>query len=374
MEVPFADLVAQYRSIREEIDAALTNVISEASFIGGRDNRFVCEFEARFSEFVGVQHCIGCGNGTDALEILLKALEIGPGHEVIVPAHSWISTAEAVSAVGARPVFVDSRPRVYTIDPAGIRRKVTARTRAIIPVHLYGLPADMDPILEIARERGLPVVEDSAQAHGATYKGRRIGTMGTAAAFSFYPGKNLGAYGDAGAMLTNDASIARRARMIANHGQEKKHDHLLEGRNSRLDGLQAAILTVKLRHLDRWTELRRVHAARYEEALSGLRLDLPLVPAGSTHVYHLYVVASDAREELRAEMKAAGVATAIHYPRALPTLPPYLAAGCRAEDYPTAVRDSQRILSLPMYPEMTTGMIERVADVARKVLGPRGAD
>lgn len=372
MEVPFADLTAQYNAIREEIDAAIGDVIAETAFIGGRDNRFVSEFEARFSEFVGVRHCIGCANGTDALEILLKALEIGPGHEVIVPAHSWISTAEAVSAVGARPVFVDSRPGVYTIDPAGIDQRVTPRTRAIIPVHLYGLPADMDPILEVAHRHGLLVVEDSAQAHGATYKGRRVGTMGIAAAFSFYPGKNLGAYGDAGAMLTNDASIARRARMIANHGQEKKHDHLLEGRNSRLDGLQAAVLTVKLRHLDRWTEHRRGHAARYEEALSGLRLDLPLVPAGSTHVYHLFVVATDAREELRNAMRSAGVATAIHYPRALPMLPPYLAAGCRAEDYPTATRDSRRILSLPMYPEMTNPMIDHVAAIARRLLGPNG--
>ncbi|MEL6823570.1 MAG: DegT/DnrJ/EryC1/StrS family aminotransferase, partial [Calditrichota bacterium] len=296
MNVPFVDLKKQYHSIKAEIDAAIEDVLSHTAFIGGKA---VSEFEEAFADFIGTDYCVACGNGTDSLEILLRAYGIGPGDEVIVPANSWISTSEVVSTAGAKPVFVDVNPLYYTIDPQKVEQAITANTRAIIPVHLYGLPAEMDAIMAIADKHNLIVIEDSAQAHGAEYRGSKIGTIGHAASFSFYPGKNLGAYGDAGGIVTNDANIARTCRMIGNHGQLQKHDHRIEGRNSRMDGLQAAVLKVKLKHLPQWTEGRRQAASVYDNLLQESGMQLPRAPEHSKHVYHLYVVQVDGRAELR---------------------------------------------------------------------------
>lgn len=372
MTVPFVDLKAQYDSIRPEIDGAIAAVIADAAFVGTTGNRYVAEFEGAFGDLVGLEHCIGCANGTDAIEILLQAMEIGPGDEVIVPAHTWISTAEAVTTAGATPVFVDTVAGMFTMDPARVEERVTTRTRAVIPVHLYGLPAEMDAILEIARRHDLKVIEDCAQAVLARYRGRIVGTLGDAASFSFFPGKNLGAYGDAGCMATNDAELAARARIIGQHGQPSKHEHLIEGRNSRLDGLQAAVLSAKLPHLERWTALRQSNAERYGRLLADCGVTLPVVPPEMSHVYHLYVIESDRRDLLRDALLTAGIACGIHYPRPLTSLPVYAQRGWREADFPSATRAASRILSLPMYPEMPEPALHRVADAIRAFDG-RGA-
>jgi dTDP-4-amino-4,6-dideoxygalactose transaminase len=361
MKIPFVDLAAQYATIKPAVDAAIATVIAENAFIGNPGNRHVQMFEQNFAAYCGVKHGIGCANGTDAIEILLQAAGIGRGDEVIVPAMSWISTSEAVTAVGATPVFADINPDTYTIAPAQIAAKITPRTRGIIPVHLYGLPADMDPILELAQRHNLIVLEDCAQAHGATYKGRKAGTMGHAASFSFYPGKNLGAYGDAGAMMTKDDQLAARARMISQHGQARaKHDHQIEGRNSRLDGIQAAVLSVKLPHLEAWTEARRNHAQRYRSLLAASGFKLQAAPAEFRHVYHLFVVQVAAREAVIRQMSEAGITAAIQYPRALPLLTAYERLGHRAEEFPHAVRLAANCVSLPMYAELTEDAIATV--------------
>jgi len=350
MTVPFVDLHRQYLRHQSELDAAMASVISETAFISGR---YAAQFEADFANWLGVDHVIGCANGTDAIEILLDAFGVGPGDEILVPAMTWISTAEAVGTRGAKPVFVDV-DETWTMDPAGIAERITERTKGIIPVHLYGCPADMPRIMAIAEQHGLFVLEDCAQAHGATIQGQKIGTWGHAATFSFYPGKNLGAYGDAGGMVTNDAALAEKARMIANHGQPRKHTHLLQGRNSRLDGLQAAILSVKLRHLDTWTSERQAHAAAYDLTLADSGLRLPIRPEGRTSVHHLFVVEHDNRDALREKLASKGIQTAIHYPHALPTMPCYAEwnAGATTE-FPVATAMANRIVSLPMFPELT---------------------
>jgi dTDP-4-amino-4,6-dideoxygalactose transaminase len=358
--IPFTDLHAQYLTIREEVDAAIATVIRDSAYIGGR---VVSDFEAAFARYLGLEHVVSCANGTDSMEIILKAWGIGPGDEVIVPAHSWISTSEAVGNVGARPVFVDVEPQHYTLDVGGIERAITPRTRAIIPVHLYGHPADMPAIMAIAGHHGLKVLEDCAQAHGATVGGRLAGTFGHAASFSFYPGKNLGAYGDAGCMATDDPDLALRIRRIANHGQQGKHNNLTEGRNSRLDGLQAAILSAKLPHLDGWNRARNAVAAAYTEGLRGLPLDTPAVRSGCSHVFHLYVIRTDRRDELMQQLRQAGVEAAVHYPTALPFLPCYHTLGHNPSDFPTAFANQSRILSLPIFPEMTGDMTARVLNV-----------
>ncbi|RMG22255.1 MAG: DegT/DnrJ/EryC1/StrS family aminotransferase [Bacteroidetes bacterium] len=359
MNIPFVDLQAQYASIQAEIDAAIQEVMAHTAFISGRYAR---KFEAEFAAWLGVEHCVSCGNGTDSLEMLLKVYGVGPGHEVIVPAHSWISTAECVNAVGARPVFVDTHPQHYTILPEKIAERIGPATRAIIPVHLYGLPADMDPIMALAEQHGLVVIEDCAQAHGATYKGRKVGTIGHAASFSFYPGKNLGAYGDAGCMVTQDAHIATEARKLANHGQLVKHEHHFPGRNSRLDGLQAAVLSAKLPHLDQWIARRQEVAAAYTHLLEDAGFVLPQVPADRTHAYHLYVIQTPGRNQLQAELKAQGIATGIHYPAPLPFTGAYKELGYRETDIPNCAAYTPRILSLPIYPELTPEMVSYVTD------------
>jgi dTDP-4-amino-4,6-dideoxygalactose transaminase len=362
MKIPFVDLKAQYLSMKEEIDQAIQSVINDTAFIGGRGNKYINTFEENFASYIGVKNCISCANGTDSIEILLKAVGVGKGDEVIVPALSWISTSEAVGNVGAVPVFVDIHPDYYTIDASLIEQKVTSKTKAIIPVHLYGLPADMDSIMTIANRHHLFVIEDCAQAHGALYKGLKVGSIGHASSFSFYPGKNLGAYGDAGAMLTNDDSIEKKARMLSNHGQIQKHQHLIEGRNSRMDGIQAAILNAKLPYLEKWTSTRIKNAETYKKYFSGSPILLPSVPSSSRHVFHLFVIQAEEREKMMSGLKSKGIETSIHYPMPLPLLPPYKSNLVRIEDFHIAVKTCRRILSLPMYAELEENQIEFICE------------
>lgn len=372
MEIPLVDLKSQYLSIKDEIDAAVQDVISKSAFIGGA---YVKSFEEDFARFCGTEHCVGVGNGTDALFIALKALGIGEGDEVLTAANSFIATSEAITMTGARVVFVDIDPGTYNIDVQKIEAKITPRSKAIIPVHLYGQPADMDPVLEIAKRHGLRVVEDAAQAHGATYKGRKIGSMGDMACFSFYPGKNLGAYGDAGAIVTGSEELAVKARMFANHGRIDKYDHKVEGVNSRLDGLQAAILGVKLRHLPEWSERRRQRAYLYNGHLNGADVTLPFEREDVEAVYHLYVIRTDgqSRSGLQERLKSRGISTGIHYPIALPNLKAYAYLNHGAGDFPEATRASQEILSLPMYPELQEAQVKFIADEINGFFGGSGS-
>jgi len=362
MKVPFVDLLSQYSTIKSQIDEAIANVIGDSAFVGGSGNKYVQAFETSFADYLGIKYCVSCANGTDSLEMIIRALGIGPGDEVLVPALTWISTSEAVSAVGATPIFVDILPDFYTINPKKILAAITPRTKAIIPVHLYGLPAEMDEIMEIARQYKLIVIEDCAQAHGATYKGKKVGTIGDAGSFSFYPGKNLGAYGDAGCIVTNNPELTTLVRMITNHGQLTKHRHKMEGRNSRMDGLQAAILSVKLPLLEQWIESRIKNATFYTQ-LIGQRAKCPIVPDYSRHVFHLFVIETDNRDVLRQKLTAAGVETAVHYPCALPFLEVYSRFNYKKEDFPIASTITQRIVSLPMFAELTEKQIESVADL-----------
>ncbi|NJN27740.1 MAG: DegT/DnrJ/EryC1/StrS family aminotransferase [Cyclobacteriaceae bacterium] len=354
MNIPLVDLHRQYQQHKQALDEAIGGVIAKSAFIGNLNNPFVKAFEADFAVFVGLKHCIACGNGTDSIEILLKSMGIGAGDEVIVPAISWIATSEAVSNMGAVPIFVDVDPDHYCIDPTLIESKITERTRAIIPVHLYGHPADMPAILQIADKHGLQVLEDCAQAHGAEIDGQQVGTFGHAASFSFFPGKNLGAFGDAGGMLTNDDQIAQKARMIAQHGQSgQKHTHLIEGRNSRMDGIHAAVLSVKLPLLRQWTAQRIAHAYSYSDLLSGLAMVLPQAKSGYKHVFHLYVIRTSRREALIAHLKAHGISTTIQYPTALPFLDAYQHLRHKTTDFPVAARLQHEVISIPMFPELT---------------------
>lgn len=369
MTIPFVDLKAQYHSIRDEIDSAIQEVIENTAFIKGH---YVDKFEADYSSFMEGSEVVGCANGTDAIELALKALDIGPGMEVIVPANTWISTGEAVTTNGAQVVFVDSDPDYYTINPALIEEKITDRTKAIIPVHLYGQPAEMDTILAIAKKYNLFVIEDCAQAHGARYKGRLIGTLGDIATFSFFPGKNLGAYGDAGGVVTRNSTLAERIRMLANHGRLGKFDHALEGRNSRLDGIQAAILSAKLPHLPAWTTARQKNAALYCEYLKDGAAELPKNRPDSEHAYHLFVIRVGNREDLQEKLKEEGIASGIHYPIPLPLLKAYSRMGHIASDFPVCSSQMGEILSLPLYPELSETQIKRVCEIVNKyALKPR---
>jgi dTDP-4-amino-4,6-dideoxygalactose transaminase len=367
VNVPFVDLKAQYESIKPEIDAAISDVINQTAFVGGP---FLASFEKAFADFCNVRNCIGVGNGTDALYLAVRALGIGPGDEVITVANSFIATSEAITAAGAKVVFADINPATYNIDITKIEEKVTPKTKAIIPVHLYGQPADMDPILAIAKKHNMKVIEDAAQAHGAEYKGRRIGSIGDAACFSFYPGKNLGAYGDGGAIVTNDDELDEKVRMIANHGRLDKYDHKLEGVNSRLDGLQAAILSVKLRYLLTWTEGRRRNAYMYNDYLKGIDVVTPEEIKDVKAVYHLYVVRvkNGMRQKLQDYLASKGIATGIHYPIALPNLQAYAYMNHTQNDFPEATRVSQEIVSLPMYAELSEQQISFVAQSIRECL------
>lgn len=363
--IPFVDLKAQYESIKTEIDGAIASVISETAFIAGK---YAKQFEASFSAYSQNKHTIACANGTDSLEILMQAMGIGEGDEVIVPALTWISTSETVTSVGATPVFVDVDEYV-TMDANQLESKITDRTRLIMPVHLYGQPANMPAIMEIANRHGIKILEDSAQAHGSEIGGKRIATWGDCGSFSFYPGKNLGAYGDAGAMVTNDDDLARVARMIANHGQEGKHNHVMEGRNSRLDGMQGAILDVKLKYVEKWTDARIANAGLYDQALADLPIETPKVRDNARHVYHLYVIQTDRRDELAEHLKKEGIGNAIHYPHPLPHVPCYGRLGHSVGDFPMTERTCDRILSIPMFPELTEGQIGQVADSIKTFFG-----
>ena len=369
MRIPFVDLEAQYHAIRPEIDEAIQRVLARSSFIGGEDvSAFAREFAdwcASGAEPTGPLHCAPCGNGTDALYLALRALGIGPGDEVITVSHTFIATAEAIGMTGARPVFVDVLPTTLLMDPEAAEAAVTSRTKAMIPVHLYGQPCAMDEVLRIARRHGLKVVEDAAQAHGALWRGRRVGGLGDVACFSFYPGKNLGAYGDAGAVVSRDAELIRRVEMLANHGRLEKYTHEIQGVNSRLDGLQAAILRVKLRHLDGWTRDRQAHAAAYTQALADTELTLPATAPGAEPVWHLYVVRSKDREALQARLKRHDVASGVHYPLPLHLQPAYAHLDLGPGSLPVTELAAREILSLPMFPELTSEQIAHVASAVR---------
>lgn len=369
MKVPFLQLAPAYLELKDEIDAAISRVLTKGWYILGEE---VEAFEHEFATYIGVKHCIGVGNGLDALILSLKACDIGPGDEVIVPSNTYIATALAVSHVGAHVVFAEPDPRTHNLDPDGIEAVITDKTKAIIPVHLYGLPANMDPINSIAGRHGLKVIEDAAQAHGATYKTRKAGALGDMAGFSFYPGKNLGAFGDAGAVTTNDAAIADRIRTLRNYGSKIKYYNAYKGMNSRLDELQAAILRVKLRYLDEWNARRSILAGQYSESLgqaSGILV--PLEPKGLKSCWHLYVIASPERNRLQEFLTMTGIDTMIHYP-----VPPYRQQAyadlrLRSGMLPIADRLAEQVLSLPMGPHMP---LEHASLVASKILHAIGSD
>jgi dTDP-4-amino-4,6-dideoxygalactose transaminase len=363
MNVPFADLHSQYLTIKDEIDTVIADVIRSSAFIRGP---YVQKFEEEFASAMQRKHCVSCANGTDSLYIAMHALGVKPGDEVIAPAHSWISTTETITQAGGTVVFCDTDADTYTIDPAQIEAKITPRTVGIIPVHLYGQPADMGAIMAIAHKHKLWVIEDCAQAHLARWEGQLVGTFGNAASFSFYPGKNLGAMGDAGAVCTNDEALAQRMGMFARHGGLNKGDHQIEGINSRLDGLQAAILSVKLKYLASWTSRRQSLAKNYQLLLDGIKdTVLPTTASGREHVYHLYVIRHEKRDVLAAQLNRLGIQTVINYPVALPFLPAYSRFKQRPEDHPNAYRNQSRILSIPIYSEMTQAQQEAVASAIR---------
>lgn len=359
--IKFLDLQKQYEGIRLEIDKAVRRVLESSIFIGGPE---VAEFEERFAAYQQTRHCVGVANGTDALEIALEALELPAGSEVIVPANSFIASSEAVTRAGHRVVFSDVDPDTHTLSLPDLERRITPRTSAILVVHLYGRPCEMDALRAIAASRELKIVEDCAQAHGAEYRGRRVGGLGDVGCFSFYPGKNLGAYGDAGAIVCDDAELATRVRMIANHGRVEKYDHRFEGRNSRLDSLQAAVLNVKLAHLEKWIRRRNEIADRYRAGLRETHLVLPPSAPGR-HAYHLFVVRTRHRQSLIDHLRATGVETRVHYPIALPKLAAYAYLG-QAEEPMFANRADAEILSLPMGEHLTDQDVDAICSAIRE--------
>lgn len=365
MEVPFVDLKAQYRSIKGEIDSAIARVIENAAFVLGPE---VETFEKRFAEYIGAKYCVGVNSGTAAIHLALLASKIGRGDEVIVPANSFFASAEAVSNAGALPVFVDVDSVSYNIDPDRIESAITSKTRAILPVHLYGQAADLDAVLEIARRHGLLTIEDAAQAHGTLYRGRKVGTFGRAACFSFYPGKNLGAYGEGGAVVTDDEELAGRIRLLRDHGSARKYHHDIIGFNFRLESLQAAVLAAKLPFLDRWNDLRRDHAAAYRSMIDGIGLDLPIEMDIGRHVYHLYVIKARNRDQLSQRLTDRGIQTGLHYPVPLHLQKAYKFLGYRKGAFEVSERLSDTILSLPMFPELTRDQIQYVCESIKQSL------
>jgi dTDP-4-amino-4,6-dideoxygalactose transaminase len=354
--IPLVGLFDQYQTIKSEIDAAIQKIITNSAFIGGNEVR---QFEKEFAAYCEAKACVGVGNGTDALYLTLRALGVGPGHEVITVAHTFIATSEAISMTGATPIFIDILDDTMLMDPALIEPAITSKTKAIIPVHLYGQSCDMDAIMEIARKHGLKVVEDAAQAHGARWRGQRVGSIGDAATFSFYPGKNLGAFGDAGAVVSQDEGLIEQIRMLANHGRLEKYTHKMEGVNSRLDGIQAAILRVKLRYLDEWNAKRRQIADAYREQLTDPGITFQIVHGHAEPVWHLFVIRVSERERLRSLLKEDGLATGIHYPVPLHQQPAYEGRG-DSYSLPATERAAQEVLSLPMYPELSQEQIDAV--------------
>lgn len=357
--VPFLDLKAQYRTIRDEVDTAIAQVIENTSFILGEA---VERFETAFATYCGVQYSVGVDSGTSAVELALRAYDIGPGDEVITVANTFIATVLAISATGATPILVDIDPNTYNIDPHAVEAAITSRTRAIVPVHLYGQPADMDMLLRLAERHHLVLIEDACQAHGAVYKGKRAGSLGHAAAFSFYPGKNLGAYGDGGAVVTNDARTADRLRMLRNYGQRQKYHHESVGYNRRLDSIQAAVLDVKLKYLDGWNQARREHAARLSQLLLEADVVTPQEATGAESVWHLYVVRTPDRSGLQQHLNSRQISTGIHYPVPVHLQPAYSSLGYRRGDFVVTERYADHILSLPMYAELSHEQLMRVAE------------
>ena len=363
-KVNFLDLKVQYLSIHNEIDKQIDDIIKNTAFIGGK---IKTQFENNFASFCNTKHCIGVGNGTDALVIILKAMEIGYGDEVITVANSFIATSEAITSAGAKVVFVDCHPDYYTIDVEKIEEKITDKTKAIIPVHLYGQPANMPEIMKIAKKHNLKVIEDAAQAHGSQINNMTIGSIGDAASFSFYPGKNLGAYGDGGAIVTNNSSLAKKIRMWANHGRIDKYNHEFEGFNSRLDGIQAAILNVKLNYLESWSQKRRDVAKLYNEKLSGINeIVIPKVLKGTLPVYHLYVLRTKHREELQKYLSEKNISSGIHYPIALPYLKAYSYLGHKKDDFSISYAYQSELLSLPIYPEINEDQISYICKTVKQ--------
>jgi dTDP-4-amino-4,6-dideoxygalactose transaminase len=350
-------LKAQYRSIKPEIDAAIARVLESSQFVLGEA---VASFERDFAAYCGTDHAIAVNSGTSALHLSLLAASIGAGDEVITTPFTFVATVAAILYTGARPVLVDIDPNNFNIDPAKIERAISPRTKAVMPVHLYGQPADMDPILEVAKRHNLIVIEDAAQAHGAQYKGRVVGSIGELGCFSFYPGKNLGAYGEGGAVTTSNPEYARTIRMLRDWGAEKKYEHLLKGYNYRMEGLQGAVLGVKLKHLESWTAARRAHALRYTELLAGSGVTTPVEMPYAGHVWHVYTVRTAERDELQQALSAAGVQTGIHYPIPVHLQPAYADLGYRAGDFPHAEAAAKQVLSLPMFPEMTEAQMQEV--------------
>jgi dTDP-4-amino-4,6-dideoxygalactose transaminase len=356
--VPYLDLAAQLRPLRAEVDAAIAAALDRCSFVLGPD---VVEFEREFAAYCGARHCIAFNSGTSALHVALRLLDIGPGDEVITTPFTFIATSWAIRYVSARPVYVDIDDATFNLDPAKVSRAITARTKAVLPVHLYGQPCAMDPLLAVCQPAGLPVVEDAAQAHGALYGGKPVGTLGRMGAFSFYPGKNLGAYGEGGALTTNEDSLAARARSLRDHGSTQRYFHDELGYNYRMEGIQGAVLRVKLKRLAAWTAARRRVARRYQELLADTPLRLPQEDAGGQSVWHLYVVRHPERDALKAFLERAGVGCALHYPRPLHLQKCFADLGYQEGDFPVAERASKECLALPIYPELTDAQLERVA-------------
>jgi dTDP-4-amino-4,6-dideoxygalactose transaminase len=365
LKVPFLDLQAHHRPLRAELDAAIAAVLDSCAFAGGP---FVAKFEQEFAAFCGARYALGVGNGTDALWLSLLALGVGPGDEVVTVPHTFMATAEAISYCGARPVFVDVEETTQTMDPALLERAITPRTKAIIPVHLFGQMADMEAILAIAQRHGIPMVEDACQAHGARQNGRVAGTLGATGCFSFYPGKNLGAFGEAGAVITNDSELKHRIEVLRDHGQERKYFHSRIGWNARMDGIQGAVLSVKLRHLQSANDRRRANAALYDELLADLPLRPPVQAPGNHHVYHLYAVRVANRDVVLREMTAAGIGCGIHYPVPVHLQAAYQHLGYGPGCFPVAEQCASELLSLPMYPELTADQIHQVVEALKGCL------
>jgi dTDP-4-amino-4,6-dideoxygalactose transaminase len=362
--IPFLDLKAQYASIKDEVNSAIQGVLESCQFTLGSE---VAAFEQEFAAYCQADQGIGVNTGTSALHLALLAAGVGPGDEVITVPFTFVATVSAIHYTGARPVFVDIDPRSFNMDPAGLEAAITEKTKAIIPVHLYGQPADMDPILRIAKAHGLVVIEDAAQAHGAEYKGRRAGSMGDMACFSFYPGKNLGAYGEGGMVVTNNPEYARTMRMLRDWGAERKYEHVLKGYNYRLEGIQGAVLRVKLRYLEAWTEGRRRAAAHYDRLLAGSGVPTPAAMPYVRHVYHIYAIRTQQRHAWQQALQAQGIHTGIHYPTPVHLLPAFADLGYQRGQFPHAERAASEVLSLPMFPELTATQCEEVSDAVWKL-------
>jgi dTDP-4-amino-4,6-dideoxygalactose transaminase len=361
--IPFLDLKAQYKQMKPEIDAAVMRVINGAQFVLGPE---VAAFEARFASYCDVNHCLAVNSGTSALHLALLAADVGPGDEVITVSMTFVATTAAILYSGAKPVYVDVDPVTWTMDPGLIEAAITPKTRAILPVHLHGLMADMDPIMEIARRHNLVVIEDAAQAHGAEYKERRAGSIGDLGCFSFYPGKNLGAYGEGGAVVSNNPELAKRVSLLRDWGQESKYNHVMHGYNYRMDGIQGAVLNVKMNYIEPWTEARRSAAAHYDRLLEKQRCVRPMPPAHSRHVYHVYAVRLERRDEAQKVLQAAGVGTGIHYPVPVHLQKAYADLGCSVGDFPVTELLASQFLSVPIYAELTPQQVSEVVTELEK--------